>query len=135
MTYIPDCRNDGRIDEAYNQKYLNDQDAEFVAGYDWCRIHSIENFFDNIDIYETEFEDNKEVRFYELLEDDTIREKLKAAMVHYSEMERDELITSMIENMNDEEFEKIKEEIDEGKRENCLAKYQFEKDDQENWKE
>lgn len=45
MSYIPDCRTD----KAYNERYLNADDAEFVRGYDWCAERVVENAFDNLD--------------------------------------------------------------------------------------
>jgi len=143
MSIIPNCRTD----EDYNQKNLNDKDAEFIAGYDWNRIFAVENFFDNIDEYNIEAmepESEEESALLDYLEEhpeaaeamkNVLVENIKEAMLHHIEMERDELITSMIDNMDDDEWAKIKEETDEGKRTNCLAEYQFEKEDQENWEE
>jgi len=132
MSYIPDCRDD----ENYNEKYLNDKDAEFIAGFDWCRIMAVDNFFDNIDMYTSEFDqfDNPEmiekaVRFVEMLEEEALMTILKDCILHYIEMQRDQLITSMIDNMDDEEWETIKAEVDAGKRKNCIQTYAFEKED------
>lgn len=135
MTYIPD----GRKDEFYNQKYLLDKDAEFVAGLDWCRIFAVENFFDNLDIYESEFdedteEDNEEFNLISYLEEhEEIRNKLREVITQYIEMERDELVTSMIDNMEEDEFEKRKKKVDEGKAKNCLSEYEFEIEDSKKW--
>lgn len=131
MTYIPDCRTD----EYYNEKYLNKYDKEFVRGYDWCDEMAVDNFFDNLDVY---FDSDsyimhllneklpKEMREeYEVertyTEDDNKIEKrkvktyadlLRSRILDYIEMERDELITSLIDNMDEEEYAEIKAKVD-----------------------
>lgn len=138
MSYIPDCR----ADENYNDKYLNDTDAEFIAGFDWCRIMAVENYFDNMDIYQGELdnvyaENEEEEACLEFIKEhqDTLEEIAKLVLLHtienYIEMQRDELITSMIDNMNEEEYANIKVEVDAGKRKNCIQTYAFEKEDRE----
>lgn len=135
MSYIPDCRND----ENYNEKYLNNFDKEFVRGYDWCVEMSVDNFFDNLDIY---FEDDSHIMHllneelpenmreeYEIertFADENARvekrdvktyvDLLRSKILDYIEMERDELITSMIDNMDEQEYAKIKAKVD-GKQE------------------
>lgn len=135
MSYIPDCRND----ENYNEKYLNNFDKEFVRGYDWCVEMSVDNFFDNLDIY---FGDDSHIMHllneelpenmreeYEIErtfadENDRIEKRdvktyvdlLRSKILDYIEMERDELITSMIDNMDEQEYSEIKAKVD-GKQE------------------
>lgn len=135
MSYIPDCRND----ENYNEKYLNNFDKEFVRGYDWCVEMSVDNFFDNLDIY---FGDDSHIMHllneelpenmreeYEIErtfadEDDRVEKRdvktyvdlLRSKILDYIEMERDELITSMIDNMDEQEYAEIKAKVD-GKQE------------------
>lgn len=135
MSYIPDCRND----ENYNEKYLNNFDKEFVRGYDWCVEMSVDNFFDNLDIY---FEDDSHIMHllneelpenmreeYEIertFADENARvekrdvktyvDLLRSKILDYIEMERDELITSMIDNMDEQEYSEIKAKVD-GKQE------------------
>lgn len=127
MSYIPDCRTD----ENYNEKYLNDKDAEFVAGMDWCRIMAVDNFFDNLDIYTQDFEDDEnEFNLLEYLEEnEDVRQNLRDCLFHYIEMQRDELITSMIDNMGEEEWAELRQQVDAGKRQNCIETYAFEKED------
>lgn len=121
MSYraIPGCRTD----EHYNQKFLKGSDKEFVRGFDWCVEAAVENFF-NSDMFEltksetylghtlsepvpeslrTEYtfrgdglEQHRSVVTYA----DLIRYKL----LQWVEMERNMLITSMIDNMSDEEY-------------------------------
>lgn len=145
MSIIPDCRSN----EAYNQKYLNDTNAEFVAGYDWARIFAVENFFDNIDIYvdqleNMEAETEEEQALLDYLEKhqeaadnamSALLDTIKECICDYIERQRDELITSMIDNMDEKEFKDRKAKTDAGEIHNCLAEYNFEKEDQENWLE
>lgn len=128
MTYIPDCRND----ENYNEKYLNEKDHEFLRGFDWCTEMATDNFFDNIDEYFDEdtylghrlYEEvpkymRTEYEFESEFSDETHTRKirtygdlLRSKILTWIEMERDELITSMIDNMDRDEYERIKAEVD-----------------------
>ena len=135
MSYIPDCRND----ENYNEKYLNNFDKEFVRGYDWCVEMSVDNFFDNLDIYfgddshimhllNEELPENmrEEYEIERTFADENARvekrdvktyvDLLRSKILDYIEMERDELITSMIDNMDEQEYSEIKAKVD-GKQE------------------
>lgn len=135
MSYIPDCRND----ENYNEKYLNNFNKEFVRGYDWCVEMSVDNFFDNLDIYfgddshimhllNEELPENmrEEYEIERTFADENYRvekrdvktyvDLLRSKILDYIEMERDELITSMIDNMDEQEYAKIKAKVD-GKQE------------------
>jgi hypothetical protein len=129
MTYIPDTRTD----KYYNQKYLNDKDREFIRGFDWCLENAVDIFFDNIsdlgdyedsylehvlnaevpeslkDEYELEytFSDVKETRKIV-----TYADYLRSKLLDWVESERDQLITSMIDGMDDAEYDKIKEVVD-----------------------
>lgn len=125
MTYIPDCRND----ENYNEKYLNEKDAEFVKGYDWCAEEVADNFFNNINVYfeddshlmhilneempeSMQYEEDVEYRFgqreKETRKVKTYLDMLRSKLQDWIESERDELIVSMIDNMDDEEYKKNK---------------------------
>ena len=132
MSYIPDCRTD----ETYNQKYLNDKDGEFIRGFDWCAEEAADNFFDNIfdrfpeDSYlghilaeelpedmqdEYEFERTfpvGEEREPEKREVKTYADLLRKELLDWIESERDQLITSMIDDMDNAEYGKIKERVD-----------------------
>lgn len=130
MSYIPDCRTD----EAYNEKYLNEKDFQFVRGYDWAVEQVIDNFFDNIEVTESdhlvkmmeeplpeelvqEYEvlttfNGDESQDYETRTAKTYGDLLRMNLLRWAECGRDELITSMIENMSDEEYQAIKEKVD-----------------------
>lgn len=112
--YIPDCRTD----EHYNVDALNEHDKAEIAGYDWCAEEVVDNFFDNLDVYfdddsvmmetlskevpaslqtEYEFEGSsdgqKETRVVK-----TYADLLRMSILDYIEMNRDEIIVSMIDN-------------------------------------
>lgn len=105
MSYIPDCRTD----EYYNQKYLNEKDAEFIKGYDYA-VEQIKNLFEgNLGAtpeLEELLDDNKAI----ILEGKA--EIAKDAIEEWAEIERDEVITSMIEGYDDDEYQRIKEAVD-----------------------
>lgn len=110
MSYIPDCRTDNN----YNEKYLNEKDREYLEGFDWCVKTVLESFTDNMNIYKNEFDINGvALNLAWFLENNQeVSEKLKECMVHFSEMERNTLITAMIEGMDEEEYKEIKARVD-----------------------
>lgn len=130
MSYIPDCRTD----KDYNVKYLNERDYHEVKGYDWAVEQVIDNFFDNIEVTESdylmsvlneelpdylvqEYEvptsfNGDESQEYETRTAKTYGDLLRMNLLRWAECGRDELITSMIENMSDEEYQAIKEKVD-----------------------
>lgn len=130
MSYIPDCRKD----EYYNQKYLNEKDSEFIRGFDWCAEMAMDNFFNNIDdfferdsyimhilneeIPETDHEEYvMESSFDGTEEKRTIKtylDKIRAYLIDWVEGERDQLITSMIDDMDKDEYKRIKDKVDNG---------------------
>ena len=127
MTYIPDCRTD----DTYNERYLNKMDREFVRGYDWCVETAVDSFFDNdMDELQDEFSYlghilNEElpgimqIEYEYVFADGTIEKRkiktyadlIRSKILDWVEMERDQLITSMIDGMGDE-YEEIKERVD-----------------------
>lgn len=129
MSRIPDCRTD----EYYNQKYLNQRDTAELFGFDYCTEEAVDNFFDNIDHYfgidsylghvlneelpkSMQEEYTMEFSFRADESEDrtckTYADLLRMRILEWIEMERDEVITSMIENMDDEEYEAIKAKVD-----------------------
>lgn len=132
MSYIPDCRTD----EYYNEKYLNDKDKEFVAGFDWCVEMAVDNFFNNemngLTFPETylghilskklpedlQKEYEMEYTFNDLKTEirkvETYADLIRAKILEWIETQRDELITSMIDNMNDDEYEAKRSITDSG---------------------
>lgn len=114
MSLIPDCRTD----EAYNEKYLNKEDKTFVHGFDYCTEQAVDIFFDNLDVYFEDDDKLMELLQAELPEDEkedkaiTYADLLKNKMLEWIEEERDELITAMIDDMDDDEYEEIKAQVD-----------------------
>ena len=128
MSYIPDCRTD----ENYNEKYLNAQDKEFLRGFDWCCEMAADCFFDNLPFLndshimhmlneEIQEEAHEE---YDVESDfdvpaqhriiKTYVDLIRARMLDFIESERDELITSMIDSMDEAEYQALKECVDNG---------------------
>ena len=133
MSRIPDCRTD----EAYNQKYLNKRDKAELFGFDYCTEAAVDNFFENIDdIFPKDsylghvlneelpedMQEEYEMEFsFRLGVDEPASEKricktyadlFRMALLEDIENVRDEVITSMIDNMSDEEYEAIKAKVD-----------------------
>lgn len=130
MSLIPDCRTD----EGYNEKYLNQKDKEFLRGFDWCVEMAVDNFFDN-DMGDLASEGDylghilcgkvpEEMQEEYIMEHtvageedekrkvETYADLIRMKILEWIEMERDELITSMIDNMDDDEYEQIKAKVD-----------------------
>lgn len=130
MSYIPNCRED----ECYNQKYLRSDDLEFLRGFDWAVEMAVINFFDNN--YTACFRDgylehlltqkipteiDEEYDFplaFSEKDGDTRRfviktyaDMLKSEILRFCETERDELITSMIDNYSEDEYKTIVERV------------------------
>jgi len=110
MSRIPDCRTD----EYYNEKYLGKNDKAFVAGYDWA-VSQIINLFNNLEVYPDlkELLDDKKA----VIKDNKVDIAI-VAIEDWAEMQRDELITSMIDGMDEKEYQKIKELVDGQGKEN-----------------
>ena len=120
MSAFPDCRND----DVYNEDFLSHKDKEFIAGFDYC-LEQIKNLIENnLDTYEDELTDTAEDLgefvpedevfstrddLFEIIEEN--RELLSTIISHWTEMDRDELIVSMLENMDEAEFNKNRNHI------------------------
>lgn len=106
--YLPNARED----EAYNEKYLLENDKQFLSGFDYAIDKVMGMFFANLDIFDftVEGEDIDIGRIFANHPD--ISALFQGNMKQYFESERNELVVSMIENMDDDEYERIKEEVD-----------------------
>ncbi len=121
---------------AYRDSYLNNNDKEFMAGFDWCIDHVIKPFFCNINIYDKEL---KSISYFSkeifsdidnemivdertILNNDYSNEELskmndktkffkvlKECMEHWIDVERDELVVSMLDDRNVIDFDNQKE--------------------------
>lgn len=127
MSYIPNCR----IDDNYNQKYLNAKDKEFIKGFDWAVEQVFDSFFNNLDMLDSDYletilkqeipegmqeeytmifsfangqEEKRQVKTYE--------DYLRFKILDWFESDRDGMITSMIDNMDEKEYNEIKERVD-----------------------
>ena len=138
--YIPNCRKRfkptfsvrSRKNEinAYWEGYLNEADTNYLKGYDAAVEDSLSTFFSNVSdfdfLHEVFVEGDirqlaKEPSVYDLdekLPDDAPKavcfmRGLYEALVNWFESERDELIVSMIDGMEEEEYLAIRKEKDE----------------------
>ena len=102
---VPDCRTD----EYYNEKYLEGSNKDFVRGYDFATDQAL-NLLNNAEVFPD---------FMDLLDPNKAivnidkEEIVKKALEDWMEMQRDELITSMIDGMG-EEYDEIKARVDSG---------------------
>ena len=128
MSMFPDCRND----VYYNEDFLNKSEKDELFGFDYA-TEAADNFFDNLD---TDFPidtvigdflnrkipyDTDEVYIRRtLLEIGTFEEEvpvktygdlLRAKLLDWIEMERDEYITSLIDDMDEEDYEKNRKKV------------------------
>lgn len=118
---VPDCRTD----ETYNEDFLNEKDREFIRGYDYAIRMALDNGFNNLDdliednyvlrrmneqlpeadriTYEEPYGDEGETR-----ETVTHADLIRYKLLQWAEDERDNLITAIIDEMDDEEYEKLR---------------------------
>ena len=105
MSYIPDCRTD----KVYNEKHLDVLDKEFIAGADWMLDQIINMIENNVDTYpdlEMILADN--IVVIEAGKDKIVSDAIK----HWAEMERNEMITSIIDGYSDEQYKAVKVRVD-----------------------
>ena len=112
MSHIPN----GRTDKFYNQDKLEGSDKDFLNGYDWAIEQALDNFFDNLETMDDDYilrflnENVPEYRqeLYtmeytfpeshdEYREVKTYADFLRMKLLHWAEMQRNELITSMLD--------------------------------------
>lgn len=129
MSMFPDTRTD----DYYNEDFLQQADAEFVRGFDWAIEFVLDNLFNNLDVA---IQDEVVIRFMEkdLPKDmrgntytpifrflqggepeertiTTYADMIRANVLEYAEMERDELITSMIDNMDEDVYQAVRNKV------------------------
>ena len=119
MSYIPDCRTD----EVYNVKNLSEDDKQFVNGFDYCTEVAADCFFDNLNAFfgsdshllhalneelPEELKETYDVEFDYIGEHESVTREVKTyadllrvRMLDFIEAQRDELITSMIDDASD----------------------------------
>lgn len=129
MSYL-NCRTD----EYYNQKYLDKNDKSFLDGFDWAMENAVDNFFDNNfgdedcdDSYISHIMKEEVPKYmkedYEMefsfgdrpVEERTVQtyaDYVRMLILEWIEIERNELITSMIDGYDEEKYDRIKAEVD-----------------------
>lgn len=124
--------HDCRQDEFYNQKYVEGKNKEFLDGFDWATEQAVDNFFDNdmaglqdVDSYlghllcekvpehlresyvmERTFGDDEDRRV------ETYADLIRFKMLEWLETARNELIVSMIDDLDEDVYNAIKERVD-----------------------
>lgn len=144
MSRIPDCRTD----KAYNEKYLDEINSEIVCGYDYSIQDNIDNFFNNISNWEDDIayalgldedeslnideeilgsekdiDDYSEEEIKEMGKTTALLVTLKQRMLEWAENNRDEMITSFIENMPDDVYDELKAKADKGEYKNAIVRH------------
>ncbi len=133
-------------ENGYWQGYLNEEDSREVCGYDWA-MDILHNFFFNIDVYDVEFgavfdltrdeivdvdesiiEDTRTIGEFSEEEMDSMPQITKVAklfhdtLLDWLEANRDEMVVSMIENMDEEEYRRLKDLADNGQYKNAVIR-------------
>ena len=133
MSYIPDCRTD----ECYNEKYLDSKNRHVIKGFDWCVEQVVDAYFANFEdttesdylskVFKEElpeylkqeyqmedsFSYDNEIRV-ETRKVETYGDYLRMCLLGSCEMERNGLITSMIDSMDEDELiTSMKDSMDE----------------------
>lgn len=93
----------------YQEMLKGTPDEEFVKGFDWALDEVANCILYNLEVVSDELENDSEIDLLKVLQNNA--EKVNNAIKKYTEMERDVLITSMIDNMDEEEYEKKFKEI------------------------
>jgi hypothetical protein len=117
MSLFPDCRHD----DCYNEDFLNNEDKAFIKGMDYA-VEQIKTLLTgNLDTYEDELTEtlpegetagDDEVYasrddLYEILEENS--ELLATIVQNWSETERNEMITAMLDDYDDDEYQQLRE--------------------------
>ncbi len=114
---------DARTDDAYNEDFLNKLDKKYLAGFDYA-LECITCLFEgNIDVYEDELSETKP-KDYEIEEGeafatrsdlyDIVKENgelLALVVSRWHESERNMLVASLIDNMDDKERHAIRNKV------------------------
>ena len=101
---VPDCRND----DYYNEDFLNKEDTLVMHGFD-IAIEVVENTISRIDICDLvgELEHSKLIRSIVK----TIMRSIASEITNTAEFSRNEMITSMIDDMDGDEYESIRNKV------------------------
>ncbi len=106
----------------YYEKYLGNDDHNFLDGYDWAVDEEIKSFFGNILDYLEGFDKEHFLRIGKIDEDILLRDdvseselkdvndetvflyRFKEAVLEHLEIQRNEMVTSMIDNTDEDEY-------------------------------
>ena len=145
MSSFPDMREKKEEGNYYYQGYLDEERVHYLAGYDYAVEDMLDTFLYNLDVYQDELDecgfDDQRLRAFEEcytqfiqlegtndpLDLETIGDnsiKLLLTFVrcfwHWAEMHRDEMGTSLIDSMSDEELKEAKRKYDSGYKNHIL---------------
>ena len=101
---IPNCRED----KDYNEEYLNEKGTMFISGSDYAVEQALQ-LLDNADVFPD---------FADLLSTNRAvvgvdkEEIVRDALTDWLESARNELITSMLDNMDESEYEANREKYE-----------------------
>lgn len=101
-----------RVDDYYNQKYLTDEDKTFLEGYDYAVDKILGLAFSNLDCYSLAVEGNDIDLGLILHNHPDLSDRLQESIKDYFESERNMIVISMIDGMDDGVYECIKAEVD-----------------------
>lgn len=125
---------DGRNDNYYNEDFLDKPNKNFLDGFDWATEMAVDNFFDNnfgdlgmcenaylTEVLEKEVPDSLKQEYdmeftfgdreTEKREIKTYADYLRMKLLEWIEMDRDELITSMIDGMDEDIYNAIRNKV------------------------
>lgn len=150
MSYIPNVRDkfvktetlDKTVNNEHWEGYLNNPDANYVAGYDYA-TGTMMNMLDHLVLYEHMFklagidvfkvdksimDEDKNLDEYTDSEIDEMNQEtlffkaIQSGIIQFAEQERDDLIVDMIDEMPSSEYFAIKQDVDKNGTKNVLLK-------------
>lgn len=119
MSLFPDVRNDSD----YNEKFLNESDDAFIQGFDFALENVINLFENNLEVYKDELTElcpeghtvepdeafAKREDLHKIIEEN--KGILCAVIEDWLEKARNSAVTTLIDIMDEEEYEMIKESV------------------------
>lgn len=135
----------------YWQGYLNEHDACFIDGYDWCMKHvdevfegiatdndllsllniEIRNIDKDVVLSDQNFSDYSKEEQEKMTPETKTLIGVRELLNSWLEMVRNETIVSCLDNMDDEEYQKIEKQVDAGKYKNIIIQKLEEKKKEE----
>ena len=127
----------------YWEGYLNENQSQFIVGYDYC-TDAMMNMLDNLKIYKSLFDiakinienidmsimdEDKNLDEYSedelnrMTSETKILKAIQGAILKYAERERSELIVSMIDELSEDEYFRIKKDVDKNNKKNAILRF------------